>query len=50
VEKKATGQAITKSVTPGQQVIKIVHDELQHVLTGDEDPGRSRSTIPRPRS
>jgi len=39
VQAKATGQAVTKSVTPGQQVVKIVHDELQHVLTGDEDPG-----------
>jgi len=36
VQKKATGQAVTKSVTPGQQVIKIVHDELINVLTGDD--------------
>ena len=36
VQKKATGQAVTKSVTPGQQVIKIVHDELVHFLGGDE--------------
>ena len=39
VQEKASGQAVTKSITPGQQVVKIVHDELQHVLTGDEDPG-----------
>jgi signal recognition particle subunit SRP54 len=39
VEKKATGQAVTKSITPGQQVVKIVHDELEHILTGDTDPG-----------
>ena len=39
VEQKATGAAVTKSVTPGQQVIKIVHDELVHVLTGEGDPG-----------
>ena len=25
---KATGQSVIKSVTPGQQVIKIVNDEL----------------------
>ncbi|MGX9355322.1 signal recognition particle protein [Roseobacteraceae bacterium S113] len=37
VTAKATGQAVTKSVTPGQQVIKIVHDELKHVLAGEED-------------
>jgi signal recognition particle subunit SRP54 len=28
VTAKATGAAVTKSVTPGQQVVKIVHDEL----------------------
>ncbi|TKZ22084.1 signal recognition particle protein [Shimia litoralis] len=40
VQDKATGQAVTKSITPGQQVVKIVHDELQHVLAGnDENPG-----------
>ncbi len=39
VQDKATGQSVTKSVTPGQQVVKIVHDELVHVLTGAEDPG-----------
>ncbi len=36
VQKKATGQAVTKSVTPGQQVVKIVHDELEHFLAGDD--------------
>ncbi|MFY9206437.1 MAG: signal recognition particle receptor subunit alpha, partial [Yoonia sp.] len=40
VQKKATGQAVTKSIQPGQQVVKIVHDELQHILTGDTDPGK----------
>jgi signal recognition particle subunit SRP54 len=40
VGEKATGQNVTKSVTPGQQVVKIVHDELVHVLAGDDDtPG-----------
>ena len=39
VQEKATGQSVTKSVTPGQQVVKIVHDELVHVLAGSEDPG-----------
>ena len=31
IQDKATGQSVTKSVTPGQQVVKIVHDELVHV-------------------
>lgn len=38
VEAKAKGQAVTKSITPGQQVVKIVHDELIAVLGGNEEP------------
>ncbi len=36
VQAKATGQSVTKSVTPGQQVVKIVHDEMVHFLSGDD--------------
>ncbi|MFQ5437322.1 MAG: signal recognition particle protein [Paracoccaceae bacterium] len=36
IQDKATGQAVTKSVTPGQQVVKIVHDELVAFLAGDD--------------
>jgi len=39
VEKEATGQAVTRSVTPGQQVVKIVHDALIDTLRGEDDPG-----------
>jgi signal recognition particle subunit SRP54 len=39
VEAEATGARVTKSVTPGQQVVKIVHDELVKMLAGDDDPG-----------
>ena len=39
VQAKASGQSVTKSVTPGQQVVKIVHDELVHVLAGDGGDG-----------
>ncbi|MFZ5964588.1 signal recognition particle protein [Thalassococcus sp. BH17M4-6] len=42
VQDKATGQAVTKSVTPGQQVVKIVHDELINTLRGEGDPGALR--------
>ena len=38
VRVKATGQAVTRSITPGQQVVKIVHDELVRVLAGDGAP------------
>ncbi len=46
VEKKATGAAVTKSVTPGQQVVKIVHDELIAVLKGEGEPGSLRIDNP----
>jgi len=36
VREKATGAAVLKSVTPGQQVVKIVHDELVRTLAGDK--------------
>lgn len=39
VQEQATGQSVTKSVTPGQQVVKIVHDALIDVLRGEGDPG-----------
>ena len=39
VQEQATGQSVTKSVTPGQQVVKIVHDALVEVLRGNEDLG-----------
>ena len=35
VQEKATGSAVTKSITPGQMVVKFVHDELVRVLQGD---------------
>ncbi|MEM7271111.1 MAG: signal recognition particle protein, partial [Pseudomonadota bacterium] len=37
VQEKATGQSVTKSVTPGQQVVKIVNDELTAMLAGDDE-------------
>ncbi len=47
IGEKATGQAVLKSVTPGQMVVKIVHDELIRVLAGDDpEPGRLRIDSP----
>jgi signal recognition particle subunit SRP54 len=37
VREKAVGQAVVRSVTPGQMVVKIVHDELVRML--GSDPG-----------
>ncbi|RZV46937.1 MAG: signal recognition particle protein, partial [Sphingomonadaceae bacterium] len=36
VTEKAVGEEVLKSVTPGQQVIKIVNDELVAMLGGDD--------------
>ena len=47
VQEKATGQSVLKSVSPGQQVVKIVHDELVRVLAGDDpEPGKLRIDTP----
>ena len=46
VQDQATGQAVTKSVTPGQQVVKIVHDALVDVLRGEGDPGQLKIDNP----
>ena len=36
IEEKAVGQDVLKSLTPGQQVVKIVKDELVTLLGGEE--------------
>lgn len=38
VKEKALGDAVMKSVSPGQQFIKIVHDELIDLMGGGETP------------
>ena len=39
VRERAVGQEVLRSVTPGQQVVKIVHDNLVEMLGGQpEDP------------
>src|SRR5436853_1939450 len=38
VREKAIGQDVLRSVTPGQMVVKIVHDHLVDVLGGGEAP------------
>ncbi|PRY93543.1 signal recognition particle subunit FFH/SRP54 (srp54) [Hasllibacter halocynthiae] len=46
VQEKATGQSVTRSVTPGQQVVKIVNDELTATLRGEGDPGALKIDSP----
>ncbi|MBP7062619.1 signal recognition particle protein [Ferrovibrio sp.] len=46
VKSKAVGQEVLRSVTPGQMVIKIVHDNLIEMLGGRSDaPGAETSEI-----
>ncbi len=45
VEQAATGEKVLKAVKPGEQVVKIVHDELVHLL-GDEAKPLKPTTAP----
>ena len=38
VKDKALGEEVLRSVTPGQQIVKIFHDELAALLGGDAAP------------
>ncbi len=45
VKERALGEDVTRSITPGQQVIKIVHEELVATL-GSESAGLARTSPP----
>jgi len=38
VKEKSLGQEVMRSITPGQQIVKIFHDELTQLLGGDNAP------------
>ena len=38
VKERAVGHEVLQSLTPGQQLIRIVHDELIALLGGDNQP------------
>lgn len=38
IKEKAEGEAVLKSVKPGEQLVKIVHDELVELLGGENKP------------
>ncbi len=46
VREKAVGADVVKSVTPGQMVVKIVHDELVAMLGSDAEPISLAATAP----
>ncbi|MCZ6818288.1 MAG: signal recognition particle protein [Calditrichaeota bacterium] len=45
VQEKALGHEVLKSVTPGQQVIKILQEELTHLM-GSTEAGINEASIP----
>ena len=52
VKSKALGQEVLRSITPGQQIVKIFYDELTQLLGGDNEPlnlnkpARQREILP----
>lgn len=46
LKEKAVGAAVLKAVQPGQQFIKIVHDELAALMGGEEAPLSLEGALP----
>jgi len=46
VEARSLGQEVLKSITPGQQVVKIIYDELRKLMGESDAPINYSHTIP----
>src|SRR5690606_25981517 len=46
VRQQALGEKVLTSVAPGQQLVKIVYDELVHLLGGEPEPIRFAARPP----
>ncbi|MBD3375714.1 signal recognition particle protein [candidate division KSB1 bacterium] len=46
VEEKAVGREVLRSITPGQQVIKIIHDELVRLMGEKHAPIKFSNQVP----
>ena len=46
VKEQAVGESVIKSITPGQMVIKIVHDELVEMLGGEDSDTKLKIDSP----
>ncbi|WPX96394.1 signal recognition particle protein [Candidatus Bandiella euplotis] len=46
IKQKALGEKVLKSITPGQMIVKIVHDELVSMLKADDQDINLKSTPP----
>ncbi len=45
IKAEAVGEKVIKSIKPGQQIVKIVHDGLVDMLGGDTDEARAASEV-----
>ena len=46
VQKKSLGREVIKSITPGQQIVKIIHDELANLMGKVDAPINFDGTFP----
>ncbi|OQX87265.1 signal recognition particle protein [candidate division KSB1 bacterium 4484_87] len=46
VQERALGQKVLKSITPGQQIVKIIHDELVNLMGRSDVPLKISGAIP----
>jgi len=46
VQEKALGHVVLSSVTPAQQVIKVIHDELSHLMGGGGESSLKQANMP----
>ena len=46
VQERALGEDVLKAVSPGQQIVKIVHDELVTLLGGEASSGLEWAPVP----
>ncbi len=46
VKEKALGEEVVNSITPGQLIVKIVHDELKNILGDNEQELNLNATPP----
>jgi signal recognition particle subunit SRP54 len=47
IKLKANGQEVLKSITPGQMIVKIIHDELIAILSNDPNEHLLKFSLPK---
>ncbi len=46
VQERALGQDVLRSISPGQQIVKIIHDELTHIMGTSDAPLNLSGNLP----